>query len=351
MRTITVHGKLTTSQILVGEHITNLENYLPHKKIIVITDKNVNRIYRKYFSKFPSIVLEPGEKTKNLQTIETIINKLLVLGADRHTFLVGIGGGVVCDITGFVASVFMRGIDFGFVSTTLLSQIDASIGGKNGVNFQFYKNIIGTIRQPSFVICDINMLTTLPEKEIRSGWGEIIKHALIADSFLFDKITRFNQNIFQFEHDFYLDLVFRNIHIKTSIVNNDEKEYGERKKLNFGHTIGHAIEKLTDLSHGESVVLGILFSVWWSKEQMFLPQSDAMAISKFLNKFNLNQPKELSAEIILDVVKKDKKKYHDSIDFVFLEAIGRASVKRISLMTLSKAIEAYFRDKQTRKMP
>lgn len=342
MKKLSINGKFDSSQILIGEHISNLKKYLPDKKIIVITDKNINRLCNKFFTDFPIIILESGEQIKTLQTIETIIGNLLELGVDKHSFLVGIGGGVVCDITGFVASIFMRGIDFGFVSTSLLSQVDASIGGKNGVNFQSYKNIVGTINQPRFVICDTGMLKTLPEKEIRCGWGEIIKHALIADNRMFDEIISANQNIFRFDEEFYTDIVFRNIQIKTSIVNRDEKESGERKKLNFGHTLGHAIEKLTDLSHGKAVMLGIGFAVWWSKEQLLLNETDFQKIKNFLDKFNVVGNLKISSEKLIEAVKKDKKRNQNKIDFIFLTKIGEAIIKKVSLQELSKAINVYF---------
>ena len=173
------------SQILLGETLENLKNYLPIEKSIIITDSNINDIYSKSFPKIPKIIIGQGEKIKNLQTIEYVCREMIKLNADRHSFLIGIGGGIVCDLTGFVASIYMRGIDFAFVSSTLLSQTDASVGGKNGVNFDIFKNMLGCFKQPKFVICDINMLDTLPQEEFVNGFAEIIKSAIIKDKDFF----------------------------------------------------------------------------------------------------------------------------------------------------------------------
>ncbi len=342
MKKLSINGKFGNSQIFIGESILNLPKYLPEKKVIVITDININRLYGNRFSQFPVIEIETGETIKTLGTLENVISSMLELGVDRHSFLVGIGGGIVCDITGLAASVFMRGIDFGLVSTSLLSQVDASIGGKNGVNFQSYKNIIGTFNQPQFVICDTDMLKTLPEKELRCGLGEIIKHALIADKQMFEDIGDIYRDVFRFKKDFFTDLVFRNVQIKAGIVNRDEKESGERKKLNFGHTLGHAIEKHTDLSHGEAVVAGIRFAVWWSKAQSLLNEREFFRIKHFLDKFETVSQLEILPQKLIEAVQKDKKRNQEKIDFVFLKKIGEAVVEQVSLNELKEAIINYF---------
>ncbi len=342
MKTITLHTKSGNSLIVVGESIENLKNYLPDKQIIIVTDTNLNRLYGKAFSRFPIIELDTGEKIKTLHTLEFVFSSLLDLGADRHSFLVGVGGGVVCDITGFAASIFMRGIDFGFVSTSLLSQVDASVGGKNGVNFHSYKNIIGSFNQPLFVICDTGLLKTLPQKEIRCGLCEIIKHSLIADRQMFTEIKDTYQDIFRFNKEFLTDLVYRNVQIKANIVNRDEKESGERKKLNFGHTLGHAIEKLTGMSHGESVIAGIRFAAWWSEKQSLLSEQEFLLIKQGLNKFKDVSQLEISPRELFDAVQKDKKRNQEKIDFVFLREIGKTEIKSISMNELKEAINDFF---------
>ena len=344
MREIFLQGQNYSSQIIVGESLANVSKYLTGKKTIVITDRTVFQLYHHLLEPFPVIVLEPGEQTKTLQTIEMIVAKLLEKGIDRHSFLLGVGGGVVCDVTGFVATVFMRGIAFGFVSTSLLSQVDASIGGKNGVNFHSFKNIIGTFNHPQFILCDIEMLKTLPKEEIRSGWGEIIKHALIADETLFKRIEIAKEkDVFTIDKSFYEELIYRNIEIKTSIVRQDEKETGIRKQLNFGHTLGHAIEKISGRTHGESVMHGMLFASWWSAQKKMIANNEFQRIKKLLEKFKIAEKLPIDTSALMETVKKDKKRNGEAIDFVFLSGMGKAHVKSVAFSELSEAIENYWK--------
>ena len=178
MKSIEVHGRNQESTIMIGESLLNLKSYLPETQTIVISDPNVINYYRPDFPPADVIPIGIGEAVKNLETVENIYERLVRLDADRSCFIVGIGGGIVCDITGFVASTYLRGVRFAFVSSTLLSQVDASVGGKNGVNFSGYKNMVGTFNQPDFVVCDINLLKTLPEKEVLCGFAEIVKQIL-----------------------------------------------------------------------------------------------------------------------------------------------------------------------------
>ena len=171
MKTIQIKGGTGEAAILVGESLDRLHQYAPIENTIIITDIRIAEIYGKRFPPSKVVTIGLGEGSKNLKTIENIYQQLLAFGADRSTYLVGIGGGIVCDVTGFVASTFMRGLRFGYVATTLLSQVDASVGGKNGVNFRGYKNIVGVFNQPEFVICDLSLLKTLPDREISSGFA------------------------------------------------------------------------------------------------------------------------------------------------------------------------------------
>ena len=181
MEKITIHTPGFRSEILVGERWDAVSGLLPEKGVIIITDDNVSRLYGDKFPKIPVFSLSPGEESKKLKVIEYLAEQLLQAGIDRSGFVLAVGGGVVCDIAGFLASVYMRGIRCGYVSSTLLSQVDASTGGKNGVNLGGTKNMLGTIRQPEFVICDPGMLQTLPDQEYLSGLAELIKTAVIGD--------------------------------------------------------------------------------------------------------------------------------------------------------------------------
>ncbi|MFC1868596.1 3-dehydroquinate synthase [Thermodesulfobacteriota bacterium] len=338
MKTLDIHGSTGNSTIQIGESLGNLGEYIPPGKAVIITDSNVKKYYMKDFPPYDIIEIGIGEKIKTLDTVREIYKKLVDLEADRSCFIVGIGGGIVCDIAGFVASTYMRGVRFGFVSSTLLSQVDASVGGKNGVNFSGYKNMIGLFNQPEFVICDINLLSTLPEREILCGMAEVVKHGAIANADMFLYLEDNCEKALVLDNSMIERLVFDSVVIKSSIVNMDEKEKGERKKLNFGHTFGHAIEKATAVPHGEALSVGMLFASRLSVKQGNLPAEDAKRIEKLLEKLKLPTRLNFDKKKVFDAIKKDKKKRGDSIDFVLLDKIGRAEVKEIPIKELEKAV-------------
>ena len=234
-------------QLPIQEIFKELEETF--KDIVYITDSNVYKYYSNYFNDNKTIVVKAGEKSKSIETINAIYSELLEMNANRNTIIIGAGGGIITDITGFVASTYMRGVKFGFISTSLLGMVDASIGGKNGINFNGYKNIIGTISQPLFIYWSIDFLDTLPQEEIENGFGEIVKYAIGFDNHLFDLL--YSYNIINDKHKL-LEVIKICQHIKQDIVYLDEKEHNIRKKLNLGHTIAHAIEKFTNnsISHG-----------------------------------------------------------------------------------------------------
>ena len=339
MKILKIHGDTGSSVIRVGETLERLDKYIPPENVVIITDINVKNFYGHKFPPHPIITVETGEKIKTLHTVEYICEELVALGADRSTFLVGIGGGIVCDITGFVASIYLRGVRFGFVSSTLLSQVDASVGGKNGVNFKGYKNMIGVFSQPEFVICDLNLLKTLPKKEILCGLAEIVKHAAIGDADLFTYLEKQYKKALALDMGVVEKLVYESIVIKSGIVNRDELEKGERRKLNFGHTFGHAIEKTTGVPHGEAVSAGMVIASALSVKRGFLPAKDGERIKNLLR--NLRLPTHLKADrkMVLDALKKDKKRQGDRIYFVWLNEIGNAFVDRIPMGELEADME------------
>jgi len=338
MKTIRIHGDTGASTILVGEVLESLGKYAPLEKTVVITDTNVRRHYQKDFPPCEIIEIKSGEKIKTLETVKEIYQRLTEIEADRSSFIVAIGGGVVCDIAGFVASTYMRGVRFGFVSTTLLSQVDASVGGKNGVNLGGYKNMVGVFNQPEFVICDLNLLKTLPEKDLLSGFAEIVKHAIIGDPELFSYLEENYERGLSLDTDVINRLVCDSIVIKSSIVNRDEKETGERRKLNFGHTFGHAIEKTTGASHGEAISAGMVIASVLSNKRGYLSAEDAEKIEGLLEKLKLPTRLPFDLGTVLDALRKDKKRNGNSINFVLLRAIGDAVVEKISIKELETAI-------------
>ena len=256
----------------------------------------------------------------------------------------GIGGGIVCDIVGFAASVFLRGVNFGFVSTSLLSQVDASVGGKNGVNLDSYKNMVGVFNQPEFVICDLELLNTLPKKEISNGLAEIVKHALISDVGLFNFIEKNSQKALCLDYDTILRLVTDSVKIKSQVVQQDEKESNERRKLNFGHTIGHAIGKIEKKGHGRAVAMGIVAAAEFSQARRLICREDVSKICSLLTDLNLPTMLEYSAKEVISAASKDKKKQGSDLFYVFLEQIGKARVEKISFEKMNTFIKSIFKE-------
>jgi 3-dehydroquinate synthase len=327
------------SVIMIGERLQNLATHLPVKTPVIITDANVKKHWGRHFPPGPVITIADGEAIKSIDTVRSIYDQLIAVEADRSSFIVGIGGGIVCDIAGFAASTYMRGVRFGFVSSTLLSQVDASVGGKNGVNIGGYKNIVGVFNQPEFVICDLNLLQTLPQREILSGFAEIIKHGAIADRDLFAYLEDNCDKALALEPAVIEKLVYDSVIIKSAIVNRDEKEKGERRKLNFGHTFGHAIEKIVQIRHGEAVSAGMVLASELSAKRGALSGEDSARIIRLLERFGLPVRLQFDGQKVLQTIRMDKKREGNLIHFVLLSEIGRAYVEEIPIQELEKLVD------------
>lgn len=319
------------SEIYFNLSLDQVNEKIKPEETVIITDSNIRKLYGSRFPKCKVIEIPPGEKGKNLSTIESIIEKLLQLEVDRSHFLLGIGGGVICDITGFVASIYMRGVQFGFVSTSLLSQIDASTGGKNGVNVGGFKNVAGCFTQPSFVLCDPKLLITLPDDEYLSGLGELVKYALIKDKNLFELLETNIDLIKKRDASLLASVIETSVKIKVVVVEKDEKETGERRLLNFGHTVGHAIELHTGIKHGIAVAQGMQIASNLSVTEGLLSVSDNKRINHLLENLGLIQGNIEINDSIIELIKRDKKREKKLIHFVFLNGIGNGLVKAISL--------------------
>jgi 3-dehydroquinate synthase len=304
-------------------------DYLQKKEVFCLIDQNVYEIHQDVFSDFKNIIVIPsGEKTKSLVHINDFIEQLISLGANRKSFIIGIGGGVTCDITGFVASIFMRGVKFGFIPTTVLAITDAALGGKNGVNLNGVKNLIGVINEPNFVFIDYSFLKTLDSQEFSNGFAEIIKHACVAsyDLFVFLEGVIIDYSSINFLHNLILD----SIKIKLKIVGNDINEYNDRKLLNYGHTFGHAIEAKHNIPHGSAISLGIIFANGLSNRLGFLEKEKLIRISNLLEKFNLPVDiSEFNKKELMLYINKDKKSSGKKIDFVILKDIGEGCVENV----------------------
>lgn len=334
MEKITIRGLHSNSDVLVGESIGHLQRYLPDAKTFVITDRHIGELYRHHWKGIPAYHVEPGEKSKSPESATELYRWLINHQADRKSFVVGIGGGMVCDLAGFIASTFLRGIGFGFVATSLLAQVDASVGGKNGINIDGFKNLVGTFNQPAFVICDTSLLESLPPTELRNGLAEVVKHALIADKDMFANMEAHTEAILQLEADMINDLVSRSVKIKAHIVSQDEREVGLRRVLNLGHTYGHAVEKTDALPHGYAVSIGLVFAADLSVSKRMMLQHEKERLENLLLKLGLPLMTRTNPTIIFDALLKDKKKEADFMHFVLMKGIGNVVVEPIAIKEL-----------------
>ncbi len=311
-----------------------VETIVQKDTTVFITDENVYSAQANKFSGWKTIVIKPGEQYKNQDTVNEVIAQLIDLQADRQTFIVGIGGGVVTDITGFAASVYMRGIRFGFVPTSILAMVDASVGGKNGIDVGVYKNLVGVINHPEFLLYDYTFLETLPDNEWINGFAEIIKHACIKDTKMFHFLEKNLLMKFQSSVEMIGKLIKQNVDIKYNVVVNDEHEMGERKLLNFGHTIGHAIENTSKLSHGNAISIGMVAACRISEKINGFDGEESKKIIKLLQKYKLPVSFNFDKQKAWEVLQHDKKKAGNTMNFVVLDKIGKASVQSIAMNQL-----------------
>lgn len=330
--------ELTQDFSALCRHLQQL-GYQKDQKICIVTDTHVGPLYADEVksllsSSFDSVFVytfEAGEHNKNLETVNGLYEYLILNHFDRRDFLIALGGGVVGDLTGFAAATYLRGIDFIQVPTTLLSQVDSSIGGKTGVDFLQYKNMVGAFYQPKLVYINLSTLTSLPKRQIISGMGEIIKHGLIKDGAYYHWLAAKHDAILALEPETIEEMIYRSCNIKREVVEKDPTEKGERALLNFGHTIGHAIEKLCDFSlyHGECVGLGILSAAYLSVQLGNITAEDLEDIRRCLISFGFQTDiKGLVPQDILAATKSDKKMVGNQVKFILLSGIGSAYIYR-----------------------
>lgn len=316
--------------------ISHLKEITDKKSTVIITDENVYGHHTKRFKGWNTIVLKPGEEFKVQETVDAVIEQLIELEADRKTTLVGVGGGVVTDITGYVGSVYMRGIPFGFIPTSILAMVDASIGGKNGIDVGVYKNMVGVIRQPRFILHDMVFLNTLPQNEWENGFAEIIKHACIKDAAMFKELEAGSYKKYQGRKTSLCELIQRNAIIKSKVVQADEFEKGERRLLNFGHTLGHALENQYELLHGQAISIGMTYASHIAEKLTGFKEAER--VIKVLEKYNLPTHAAFDKKKVFDVLKMDKKRERKEMNYVLLEKIGRGVVRSIPLSQLEEMI-------------
>jgi 3-dehydroquinate synthase len=340
---VEIYGATHRHPVVVGSGLIDqlgerVGTCLPNKTCVIISDTNVARLFAGRVKQSlisaglkPTLITIPaGEKSKTLRQAGAICEQMIAAGLDRHSFVIGLGGGVIGDISGFVAAIYHRGIPHVQIPTTLLAMVDSSIGGKTGVNTADGKNLIGAVHQPSLVIDDVEVLKTLPRREFNQGFAEVIKHAIIADAKMFAQLQSWEAT----EALALQSLIKRNITIKSAIVARDERDQtGERAILNFGHTVGHGIERAGNYRkflHGEALSLGIVVACAVSSKRAGLPPKQRDAVIDLLQRFELPTclPKNLAREKIFDALKFDKKFERGKIRFIVTPEIGSAHVSR-----------------------
>ena len=350
--------------ILIGKNISSKtgnilkKNRIFSSKFLLVVDKKVpngivNKIKKSIKEKKISVYFKSNEKNKSQNNVDKILNILLKNNFNRNDCLISIGGGIIGDLSAFSASIFKRGLTYVNIPTTLLAQVDSSIGGKTGINSKFGKNLIGTFYQPKLVISDISFLKSLPKREIICGYAEIFKHSLILDRSFFYFLNKNIKQILQFKNPYIEKSIYKSCIIKKKVVEKDFKEKNLRKILNFGHTFGHAYEASlgysSKLNHGEAVILGISSAAKFSQDNKILNYNDAILISKHINKisskFSLkNFFKKTSIKKIIKFMATDKKNSDDKVNLITIKKIGDVNFNyKFSLKKIEKFFLNYFR--------
>jgi len=338
------------SELEFGPCGPSLATRLAGRSAVLLTDSTVHSLYPSLFEGRPHIVLPAGESIKTLAVAEDVCRQLLETGLDRSGLLVGIGGGTVSDLAGFVAAIYLRGIACGFVPTTLLAQLDAAIGGKNGVNLGQTKNIIGTIRQPDFVLIDPHFNASLSADNFWSGLGELVKYAIIGGEPLFERVEAYIRQCGASDVPQVASLatapeltalVKSAVALKADIVAGDEGEHGRRQVLNLGHTLGHALELQEKLPHGLAVLKGLRFALAFSEHKGMLAAATARRLYGLLEATGRELGIRVDKGLLADVLVHDKKKAGSDIHFVCIEGAGRVAPRRLPLAELLGFLEGY----------
>jgi 3-dehydroquinate synthase len=318
--------------------VAELTTLCAQRRAVVITDANVRRLHPQSFPTSEVLEVGLGESAKTLDTVASLYDQFHAIGLERGGVVIAIGGGIVCDVAAFAAATWLRGVETVLVPTTLLAQADAGVGGKNGVNFRGVKNLVGTIRQPSLVLCDRSFLATLPDAELRNGLAEVVKAAAIADGALFEELEDGAERLLDREPAVLERAVLGALEVKVRIVQADELETGDRRKLNFGHTVGHAFEALLGLRHGEAVSAGMVFAARLSERRGLAAPGTAERLERLL--LALGLPTRLGADVdtLIKAIAHDKKRSGDGIRMALLESIGAAVLAQVPLREVQEAL-------------
>lgn len=358
MKTLNLDLGARSYDILVGEDLFGqVAAHIPQKKTFIITDENVAALHLQTLENAlesqnvsrETLVLPAGEQTKSFQNLEKVTGFLLEHKVDRGSVIIALGGGVIGDLVGFAASITLRGIGFIQIPTTLLAQVDSSVGGKTAINSAHGKNLIGSFYQPKLVVCDIATIATLGEREFLSGYAEVVKYGLINQPEFFDWLD--SQENLQNDKEALSEAIYRSCQSKAQIVAEDETEKGKRALLNLGHTFGHALEAETGFSdklyHGEAVALGMLMAFKFSVKLGICPQEDVEKITKHYEKTGLpSDPKAYlnnwDVEKLIDYMRSDKKVKDGKMVFILAKGIGQSFIEdNVDETALREFLESY----------
>jgi len=342
LKKINVKSKSFSYPVFIGSEILHslleiFEKHKLYKNVFIVIDENVEKIYGKEIRKLISrwakrrakFILKTSERSKSITTLKKIYTALAINEFGRDTLLISVGGGITGDVAGYCASSYMRGVQLVHVPTTLLASVDSSIGGKTGVNFYNRKNLLGTFYQPRLVIIDTNFFQTLPAAEIKSGAGEIIKYAFLSNKEFYNDLQQNFSKLLLLNSNVLNKVISESVLIKAAVVSQDEKERGLRKILNFGHTFAHTFESHSGykIKHGEAVVGGIVAALFLSHKLKFFSDEKLKGYLKFLSYYKLPASiKKVNNNDILKLMRLDKKKSVDRVQFVLLKDIGNLVV-------------------------
>ena len=357
MNSLTVDLGSRSYPIILGgtaEWIDILIAKLADRTSLIVTDENVDNaghlekleaaLSAKGYTNFQSLILPPGEEHKSLATVELIARAAVAAGLDRKSMMIALSGGVVGDLTGFAASIYMRGIEFIQLPTTLLSAVDSSVGGKTGADLPDGKNLVGAFHQPQMVALDMQTLQTLPAAEYRNGLAEVVKYGMIMDEKFLAQLENNVDKLNSFDPEFYASVIIRSCECKAEVVAGDEREQGRRAILNYGHTVGHAVEKLSDfaLPHGQAVAIGMAAAARLAVLLNIAPVELEKRQNELLTALSLptRLPAGSCAGKIIEAMKSDKKNTSGGITMILPEAAGQVRIERkVNEQLLQQALE------------
>ena len=365
--TLTVDLEKNSYDINIGHNLlakagSLLANIIKKRRVFIVSDEKVAPLYLEILEKsladanmeYASFILPSGENTKSFFWLEKICETILMGRIERSSVIIALGGGVIGDISGFAASIILRGVDFIQIPTTLLAQVDSSVGGKTAINIEYGKNLIGSFYQPKTVLIDITTLKTLDKRQIKSGYAEIVKYGLIKDVSFWDYLQENGKNVIALKPENLNYAICQSCKIKAEIVSKDEKENDIRALLNFGHSFGHSLEALADfnekiITHGEAVAIGMLMAAKLSEDLNFIKAGSFEKIKNHFQKLELptkiadiNYENNISAEQVLDFMTRDKKNKNGQFNLVLLQEIGKAFVYSKALDDDIKKAISYF---------